>query len=179
MKAIRTTHHFMLRMLRVLCVIAICSIGLVASNCLPGDTPFESYCFSFNRVHGTFNDSNDHCYKTVGGSLVKLVNMIENNWIQKLAVDNLDADYDLFWIGASDAAQIKDWRWRDGSKLNFTNWNIGQPLEDRHCGAMALSSGKWFSELCTNKHQFLCQYPNGDYPTQSTFTCPPCPSCSK
>ncbi|EGT54994.1 hypothetical protein CAEBREN_10724 [Caenorhabditis brenneri] len=166
-------------MLRLFFFVALCIFGSVAPNCLPGDVSFEQYCFSFNRVFGTFNDTNALCNKMVGGSLVKINNMIENNWIQKWAVVNLDADYNLFWIGASDEGHTKDWRWRDNSALNFNNWNRGEPLEDRHCGAMALSSGKWFSALCTEKHQFLCQYPNSNYPTGAPYTCPPCPSFSK
>ncbi|CCD66849.1 C-type lectin domain-containing protein [Caenorhabditis elegans] len=166
-------------MLRVLFFTLVALLCFVSPNCLPGDTPFEIYCFSYNRVHGTFNDSDAHCLKTVGGSLVSIHSMIENNWIQKLAVDNLDADYDLFWIGGSDEGHTNDWRWTDGSVLNFTNPGPGQPLEDRHCGAMQLSTGRWFSDLCTVKHQFLCQYPNGAYPTGGSYTCPPCPSCSK
>lgn len=110
--------------------------------------------------------------------MVTVYNMIENNWIQKYAVDYLDADYDLFWIGASDAGHMYDWRWIDNSKLNFTNWNPGQPLEDRHCGAMSVATGKWFAELCNVKHQFMCQYPNSGGPTGPSYTCPPCPSCS-
>ncbi|KAF1748244.1 hypothetical protein GCK72_024711 [Caenorhabditis remanei] len=164
-------------MLRVLCLTIACFLALVAGGCLPGDASFESYCFSFNRLQGKFDDAQAHCVKSVGGSLVTIYNMIENNWIQKLAVDNLDADYDLFWIGASDAIKTNDWRWRDNSKLNFTNWNRGQPLEDRHCAAMSVASGTWFTEVCTIQHQFMCQYPNGDYPTGAPYTCPPCQAC--
>ncbi|CAP30233.1 Protein CBR-CLEC-86 [Caenorhabditis briggsae] len=167
-------------MLRLLSLAIFCSIlGFTAARCLPGDASFEDFCFSFNRLQGSFNDSQEHCIKSVGGSLVPIYNMIENNWIQKFAVDYLDADYDLFWIGASDAGHIKDWRWTDNFPLNFTNWKQGEPLEDRHCGTMSVASGKWFSELCTSKHQFVCQYPASDYPTGASYTCPPCPSCSK
>ncbi|CAI2357394.1 unnamed protein product [Caenorhabditis sp. 36 PRJEB53466] len=150
-----------------------------AAQCLPGDLSFESYCFSFNRVHGSFDDSNNLCIKTTGGHLVTIYNIIENNWIQKFAVSNLDADYDYFWIGASDRAKTYNWTWNDGTALNFTNWGPGEPLEDRHCGTMQLSTGKWFTEVCSVKHQFVCQYPQSGGPTGIPFTCPTCPTCSK
>lgn len=92
------------------------------------------------------------------------------NIFPELAVNHLDADYNSFWIGASDAAHYTNWTWIDGSPMRFSNWGPGQPLEDRHCGTMLISTGKWFSQVCDERIQFLCQYPNGAY----SPTCPPC-----
>uniref|UniRef100_A0A8R1DU97 C-type lectin domain-containing protein n=1 Tax=Caenorhabditis japonica TaxID=281687 RepID=A0A8R1DU97_CAEJA len=163
-------------MLRLL-ALAIFPI-LVVSQCQPGDYPFETNCFSFHRVQGSFDETNRICSKTLGGSLVKIINIIENNWIQKLAVDNLDADYDFFWTGGSDQNHVGDWRWTDGSPFNFTRWANGEPLEDRHCSTMQVSTGLWFTSICDLKWQFICQYPQNGGGTVSPFSCPPCPTCS-
>lgn len=72
--------------------IIVCLVCSVAPDCVPGDVGFGDSCYSFNRVHGKFKDANDLCVKMFGGSLVKITNIIDNNWMQS-EICKLDGNY--------------------------------------------------------------------------------------
>lgn len=67
------------------------------------------------------------------------------------------------WIGITDAVVEDDWRWTDGSDVNFTKW-FGKQPNNKDTGYPGLPAncvttkhGEWHDEYCGNKYQYLCE----------------------
>lgn len=77
------------------------------------------------------------------------------------------------WIGATDEAGEGRWRWLDGSPLEYTNWDAGEPnnARDSKTGMnenylMISKYGKW-NDLAADSpviHGFICEWDAGRHP---------------
>lgn len=52
--------------------------------------------------------------------------------------------------------------WRDGSPVNFLNWNKGEPSDamsssQEECVEMYTDSGKWNDVTCFTKRRYVCK----------------------
>jgi hypothetical protein len=69
-------------------------------------------------------------------------------------------DPQRWWIGYSDAESEGDFRWRDGSKGNFTYWHRRQPDNgscNEDCAALrSKGNGKWQDTHCNQHRPFIC-----------------------
>lgn len=73
----------------------------------------------------------------------------------------LEIDDNLWWIGATDRDSEGDWRWSNGAKMDWSNWDHGQP-DDNQCGqdCAALSDigdGRWLNAHCEQALPFVCR----------------------
>ncbi|KAK4303963.1 hypothetical protein Pmani_024062, partial [Petrolisthes manimaculis] len=65
------------------------------------------------------------------------------------------------WIGLSEKDSVGEWRWADGTQLNYTNWAHDQPQsvdgEGGVCVSWSGNEGEWMTALRLNTHHYLCQ----------------------
>lgn len=57
----------------------------------------------------------------------------------------------LYWLGLT-CLSASTCYWTDGSPLNYTNWETGNPLLDLGNCAYILASGRWVSAGCDNTY---------------------------
>uniref|UniRef100_A0A914CX09 C-type lectin domain-containing protein n=1 Tax=Acrobeloides nanus TaxID=290746 RepID=A0A914CX09_9BILA len=74
---------------------------------------------------GDFNSAERACTE-VGGHLVSICNVFENNILAEVAIGKLQA-YGTkdFWIGYNDQFNKGVWNWTSSSNCTYTNWNGG------------------------------------------------------
>jgi hypothetical protein len=83
--------------------------------------------------------------QSIGGHLASIGSFEENDFILK-NFGFFDGQDRRLWIGFNDADVEGDWRWSDGSKVTFTNWNGGEPNNANgveHYAEMLGSNGAW------------------------------------
>ncbi|XP_028281941.1 macrophage mannose receptor 1-like [Parambassis ranga] len=72
--------------------------------------------------------------------------------------ENTHALNEIGWIGLYQESD-KTWRWAENITSNYRNWAPGEPLND-DCGSLyynpLLLSGRWHSNVCSEKLSFLC-----------------------
>ena len=64
------------------------------------------------------------------------------------------------WTGLTDFLDEGVYSWTDGSLLDYTNWNNGQPNNrdgNQHCVFLRGSDGKWDDIVCKRLEPFICQ----------------------
>ena len=62
--------------------------------------------------------------KKMGGHLVTITSQKEQDFVGRLANRGKQ---DGYWIGATDYKTAGKWRWMNGDKWDYTNWNSGEP----------------------------------------------------
>ena len=69
------------------------------------------------------------------------------------------------WIGLHrDPNDTSRWQWIDGSKVSYTNWNVGQPDNNQsveHCAEIHPAPGTWNGRKCGDHLQYLCKMSAG------------------
>ncbi|XP_063435674.1 uncharacterized protein LOC134716592 [Mytilus trossulus] len=104
----------------------------------------------------SWSEAEKYC-KDNGGHLAKLdgpSNIPETGY---QSIVNMN---ELFWIGLRRTENI-GWHWYNNTDLEWSNFKY-KPNEFDYikvCGAVSLSSGWWYNEVCDEKKRFLCQYP--------------------
>lgn len=64
------------------------------------------------------------------------------------------------WLGLSRAVAATDnFTWSDGSDLDFTYWNHGQPAKNGDCGVINANNvtGQWATVGCEQVQEFVCE----------------------
>ncbi|KAF2983566.1 hypothetical protein EK904_005759 [Melospiza melodia maxima] len=58
-----------------------------------------------------------------------------------------------------ECAQLGQWVWTDKSAMDFVNWQLGQPSNQRlkDCGELCALSGSWNANLCSFKKGYICK----------------------
>ncbi|GFY41585.1 macrophage mannose receptor 1 [Trichonephila inaurata madagascariensis] len=58
-------------------------------------------------------------------------------------------------------------RWVDGTNLNYTNWNYGEPRirSYKYCASHAPGTGRWELDYCGVRRWFVCKAPKVETPT--------------
>ena len=93
------------------------------------------------------------CKSRHGGSLVSIHGPSKNTRVGQVAGSVLGQK--SFWIGIE---KRDGFGWSDGSAVNYENWRIGEPDQQKRCAQYDLS-GKWATVECTQNSPFVCQIP--------------------
>ncbi|CAB4067338.1 MRC [Lepeophtheirus salmonis] len=130
----------------------------------------ESYCYKFSRFEETWHTSLRQC-RDEGSELVSIHNTEQNNilWhiLQHLAIKEW-----FVWMGVNGLNENEEYRWTDGTPMNFVNWkgdDSGEHSSMKSCGEMLIrEGGLWQKSHCGIKRRFICKKPqHGSF----SFTC--------
>lgn len=83
--------------------------------------------------------------QSLGGHLVSIGSEAENEFVRVEFGNALGVDRRV-WIGCTDEGSEGSWRWSDGSKLSYQNWNPGEPNNSggtEHYAELLGSNGRW------------------------------------
>lgn len=112
----------------------------------------DDYAFCFPRV--TYWAAQAEC-ENLGGGLVSIHDQYQHNWLSDTAA-SLNVG-DEWWIGLDDTYEEGVFRWNDGSTVDYTNWNTGEPNDwggNEDCGE--LTRGIWNDLPCDYSIGYIC-----------------------
>ncbi|XP_038058604.1 lymphocyte antigen 75-like [Patiria miniata] len=143
-----------------------------SSGCVTGWIGYGSRCFkavefanAADRVD--WDEANRVC-TNFGGALASIHHPDEEQYL----VDNLQLTTNQrFWIGLNDQRMEGGYRWSDGTAVQYTSWNGGEPNDysgSEECVETDLKGGKWNDLFCWYPRNFLCSIPKG----QAVITTP-------
>lgn len=142
----------------VLCPDSASTFAYPAAN----STPFHCAQFggtTYTRISTrmTFDDADEYCKDSLGGSLVSIQSIDENSMVARTAYSEGS------WIGFTDIISEGSWAWTLSEESNiFRSWQLGEPNNadgEEHC-AMIIPSGKgsnWYDNKCNVEASFVCQ----------------------
>ncbi|XP_028447979.1 galactose-specific lectin nattectin-like [Perca flavescens] len=124
--------------------------------CPSGWTQLGSRCFAFYIQTKTFIGAELFC-QTAGGNLASIHSDKEHGFIKDF-INQATGAQTTAWIGGTDAAKEGTWFWSDGSNLDYTSWNAGEPnnLGGENCLTMNWAGVNWNDLACTSKASFVC-----------------------
>ncbi|KAH7724408.1 CLEC-50 protein [Aphelenchoides avenae] len=135
--------------------------------CDPGWTFFAKTkkCFKVLKGVATWNQYNVNC-TALGGRMGSVTSAEEQAFVLDLA--RAYVPYGLVtWIGLHIPVGTARWAWADGSSVNYTNWNTGEPngggltgcthMYTDYTDVTATVKGVWNDNGCNvNGHSALC-----------------------
>uniref|UniRef100_A0A914X105 C-type LECtin n=1 Tax=Plectus sambesii TaxID=2011161 RepID=A0A914X105_9BILA len=133
-------------------------------------------CFLPSKHHSTFTDATTYC----SGFNSTLV-VIHSQQIET-AVNTIvyyEDSRSVWWIGLQRSSPQGNFTWVDGTPLNYTDWQSGQPSNTlgANCVGVFLKSGLtggWQNVPCVQQQPFICFIPNAvALPTSNPKLCPP------
>ncbi|XP_077993136.1 lymphocyte antigen 75-like [Glandiceps talaboti] len=143
----------------------VCKIPLVPPPTTPdyvkGTCPTQDWyeygpdCYLFGGKYASVDvlTAQFECRKR-GSDLVSIHHQQENEFIYHQIKDSGD-----IWIGLIEG--YNGFRWADGSPIQYTNWDIGEPSSSEECVAMSRLHGRWFDAHCSdyNYKGYVCKVP--------------------
>ena len=103
--------------------------------------------------------------------MVSLHNAEQDRYIATLAGSGKNT---YTWTGLNDRITEGTYMWSDGSSVEYTNWQPGEP-SGQDCVAYKSSAfGSLADRTCTERHRYVCQQPlegEGSAP-ETRFFCP-------
>jgi len=128
-------------------------IGEEDPSCGEGETAFDNWCYWVDASYSyNFTEAQDEC-RARGLQLASIHSQQEQNFIAGL----ISGHY--AWIGLTDVAVEGEFRWSDGTPLDFQYWNPGQPnggtLSD--CVFTYLSDAAWGDYYCDDTNGVACK----------------------
>ena len=135
----------------------------LASDCVP--CPMDGLLIEDGRCYAAFGDdlpwdqAEQACRNfSEGFQLVKIDDAAEN----RLLADATDRD-DSFWIGGNDITEEGRWVWSDGSPIEFSNFDQGEPDNNddggEDCVQFRGGTGLWRDDNCFENDNYLCERP--------------------
>ena len=127
--------------------ILLATLTLVISNFVFADkveppkdsVPFRgSHYKAFLDTNSTWWEAKFAC-DDIGGELVVISSEQENEFVRRLAKDN------LIWLGGTDEFEEGKWTWDNGETFKFKNWGDKQPAGTNGFNFLVLDGklGKW------------------------------------
>ncbi len=103
----------------------------------------------------SYDEMRLHCNEE-GAEPAKVDSEAEAVWLHRTAVELARQDY---WLGASDAEDEGRWRWWDGTPLEFTRWDEGEPNNagEQDCLHIRANGGRWNDRNCEARQGVLCE----------------------
>lgn len=130
-----------------------------------GDNYYQLYDNSM-----TWTQAEKYC-ESLGGHLATITTADENNFIKELIVNQ--GNKKTYWLGASDAEKEGAWKWVTGERFLFSDWENGDPNNDRRKTDEGedyleiVSSLRWndgeedgdgAGNYALNNHGFICEW---------------------
>jgi hypothetical protein len=94
-----------------------------------------------------------------GGHLISIHDQAMQDWLASNAFAIVDGDW---WIGLNDINSEGIFGWSDGTMLDFTHWNGGEPNNagDEDCVNLPVwSGGSWNDLGCAAQARYICRLP--------------------
>ena len=113
--------------------------------CEDGWTEYSFYCYKLTERRCTWDDCESECER-MNSTFASIHSKSQNDLVVSLAIKKKEG---WVWIGAKREDELpKKIRWTDGSPLDFTHWNSGEPsylngLVGENCVEMTIHNGKW------------------------------------
>ncbi|GIY52804.1 secretory phospholipase A2 receptor [Caerostris darwini] len=144
----------------------------VFTYCSKGWFSFGDMCY---RLGGkkrsgmlTWEKAEEYCREEHNGNLVTVHSQELQDFLTAFLMQS--AQYRV-WIGLHDRINETDYKWEDGSPVNYTNWEPSEPSgpsnEKEDCTEMMYWSsrplgkpGMWNDISCDRETQFICQKRN-------------------
>ncbi|XP_051871858.1 macrophage mannose receptor 1 isoform X2 [Pristis pectinata] len=119
----------------------------------PGPNYFQYANSSYKTitVKLKWQDARKVC-EAEGAQLVSIRNAFENAFLM------LDANKvgEKLWIGLNANETAGQYRWIDGWKLHYSNWDVGEPKNNNECVFIDLN-GRWKTSNCNNESYATCK----------------------
>ncbi|XP_064362040.1 LOW QUALITY PROTEIN: macrophage mannose receptor 1-like [Dromaius novaehollandiae] len=120
-------------------------------------TPFHGHCYYFEASRKrSWSQAYQECTQ-LAANLVSIRDYAEANFLSD-TIKVLHGKSMNFWIGLK-KNDIEEWAWTDKTAVDFVNWNMAEPSNNRHkqCGEICALSGYWNSNVCSFKKGYICK----------------------
>ncbi|XP_037680424.1 low affinity immunoglobulin epsilon Fc receptor [Choloepus didactylus] len=120
--------------------------GSKCTTCPENWVNFQKKCYYFGEGAKTWIEARYTC-EDLQGRLVSIHSLEEQAFLTK------HADMKGSWIGLRDLNVEGEFIWMDGSPVDYSNWQLGEPnnqAQGEDC-VMMLGSGKWNDAFCRSK----------------------------
>ncbi len=126
---------------------------------------FEDHAYKFFAEVLTWHRAKQRC-EEMGGHLAVISSAKEDRYIAQMAKKKIKSPnkMDGFWLGATDEVKEGNWKWIDGSELEYTNWGDGQPNNkggQEHYLLYWLHGEKWSDQPDKSEQHkafFICEW---------------------
>ncbi|XP_072326959.1 C-type lectin lectoxin-Enh6-like [Scyliorhinus torazame] len=136
--------------------------GLSGKGLCGDDVYYFGHCYKFVSDKKTWADAELHCQTLGPGSHLASIHFeTQNSFIGKM-VTEAQGSAVRTWIGLHDFFKEGTFLWTDGSSIDFTKWNLGEPnnnLGNEDCAHFGWRNQfVWNDGPCEIEYSSICSY---------------------
>ena len=133
-----------------------CQIIQSSIQCRPEMIRGDKFCYyfssSFSSDRYKFQEATDRC-RAYNSDLLMLKSEEEQNYFISF-VSNNSLNPNILWLGMT-RSWGSNFKWQDGSAVNFTNWSSDDPKDTENCVYLEHFGLKYTT--CERKRYYACQ----------------------